>query len=215
MEVIVRPYEPRDRAAVRRICCDTADSGRPVERFFKDREVFGDLLTRYYTDYEPQSCWVAEHDGAVVGYLTGCLDTHRFTRVMMGRVVPAALLRAMGRGTFLDALTWKLVAVNWRMAAVASARRGDLLRQFPAHLHVNLQTGFRGQQAGQRLVEAFCQRARAAGVAGVHAGVSADNEQACRFFAGLDFNELARESRFRTPDEPNRVVDTVIYGRLL
>src|SRR3989442_159990 len=46
----VRLYEPRDRAAVREICCDTADSGEPVETFFPDREGFADVLTRYYTD---------------------------------------------------------------------------------------------------------------------------------------------------------------------
>ena len=73
---IVRPYEPRDRAAVRQIAWDTADNGEPVS-FFSDREVFADILTRYYTDFEPQSLWVVDHAGQAVGYLSGCLDDRR------------------------------------------------------------------------------------------------------------------------------------------
>jgi hypothetical protein len=51
-QVVIRPSEQRDREAVREICCDTADGGERVESFFPDREVFADLLTLYYTDYE-------------------------------------------------------------------------------------------------------------------------------------------------------------------
>lgn len=215
MELIIRPYEPRDRAAVRRICCETADSGKPVERFFHDREVFGDLLTRYYTDVEPESSWVVEEDGRVVGYLTGCLDTRRFLRVMIWRIVPAAVVRACGRGTLFQGMTRRLLAANWRMALGGTASDGELLNNFPAHLHVNLQNGFRGQQAGRRLVEAFCAQARTMSVAGIHLQVSADNEAGCRFFGRLGFRELSRQPRFRMPDDPDRVVESVTYGKRL
>ena len=98
--IAIRPYEPRDRAAVREICCDTADGGEPSERFFPDREVLADLVTRYYTDFAPQTSWVAEQDGQVMGYLTGCLDTRRSLRTTLWRIVPAAFLKAIGRGLF-------------------------------------------------------------------------------------------------------------------
>ncbi len=31
-----------------------------------------------YMDLEPASLFVAEHDGTLVGYLTGCIDTEAF-----------------------------------------------------------------------------------------------------------------------------------------
>ena len=93
MGLTIRPYRQADRHAVRAIVCDTAERGGPVERFFHDREVFADLLTRYYTDWEPGSLWVAERDAWVVGYLTGCLDTRRYHRVMAWRIIPMAVLR--------------------------------------------------------------------------------------------------------------------------
>ena len=49
--IAVRPFEPRDRQAVRVICCDSADRGKPIEDLFPDRDLAADVLTAYYTDY--------------------------------------------------------------------------------------------------------------------------------------------------------------------
>lgn len=67
----VRSYEPRDREAVRRLCCETGFLGKPIDPVFEDRELFADYLTSYYTDVEPEACYVLEQDGIVKGYLLG------------------------------------------------------------------------------------------------------------------------------------------------
>ncbi len=95
----IRSYEPRDREAVRTICCDTADGGGPVENFFPDREVFGDALTAYYTDYEPESSWVGETGCEVVGDVTGCLNTRKFIRTMSFHILPRIALKAIRHHT--------------------------------------------------------------------------------------------------------------------
>src|SRR5258705_3923653 len=110
--MIVRPYQPADRAALRAIACNTADSGNPVERFFPDREVFADMLTRYYTDIAPEATWIAEDAGQVVGYLTGCFDTRRYLRAMAFRIAPAALLKALTHGALWHKLTRRLISAN-------------------------------------------------------------------------------------------------------
>src|SRR5476651_1918468 len=108
----IRPYEPKDRAGLRQICCDTADAGQPVERFFPDREVFADLLTNYYTEFEPRSTFVADNGGEVVGYTTGCLDTKHFLRIMKWRIVPAIFFKALLRGTLWHPQTVRLLRTN-------------------------------------------------------------------------------------------------------
>lgn len=70
-DIRVRPYRPEDREAVRRLCCDTGYLGRPIDPVFEDRELFADYLTRYYTDIEPESSFVLEHQGVIKGYLLG------------------------------------------------------------------------------------------------------------------------------------------------
>ena len=211
----IRPYQPSDRAGLRQICCDTADAGQPVERFFPDREVFGDLLTDYYTEYEPQSAFVAENNGEVIGYLTGCVDTERFMRVMTWRIVPVVLLKALFRGTLWHPQTVRLLRANVSLWLKSGYRNSAALDDYPAHLHVNVREGYRGQRLGQRLVETFCERARAAHVRGVHAGVSAENPRASHFFQEQGFVELQRERRFRKPDDPTRLVESIIYGKKL
>ena len=214
-DVHVRPYEARDRAAVRQICADTADAGQPVESFFPDREVFADLLTNYYTQFEPQSTFVADNGGEVVGYLTGCLDTKRFLSLMKWRIVPAVLVKALLRGTLWHPQTMRLLRANLGLWFKSGHRTGPTLDDYPAHLHVNLRKGFRGQRLGQRLVAAFCERASAAGVRGIHAGVSAENAPARHFFEQLGFVELHGEPRLRKPDGSGDILYTIIYARTI
>lgn len=134
---MVRLYRPSDRAAIRQICCDTADKGESVERFFRDREVFADLLTRYYTDCAPEGTWVVEYQGRVAGYLTGCFDTQGYWRVMVCKVIPAAAMRALLRGVFFYRQTWRILWSGVRTFMIGGFRERASLRSYPAHLHLN------------------------------------------------------------------------------
>src|SRR5438045_8199396 len=67
----IRSYRRSDRAAVRKLCCDTGFLGDPIDPVFEDRELFADFLTTYYTDHEPESSFVLEIEGQIRGYLLG------------------------------------------------------------------------------------------------------------------------------------------------
>jgi hypothetical protein len=166
---IIRPYRPEDREAVRQICRRTAYRNKGSDAVFEDGEVFADYWTRYYTDFEPESCLVVEEDGEVVGYLLGCRDTARFIRVMSRRIVPAALGRAFWRlATFryrkpsTRRMIYWLVTRGWREAPEIPIDR------FPAHYHCNiLRKGF-GKGYYSRLVLLFLDQLDREGVPGLH-----------------------------------------------
>lgn len=213
--VVVRPYRPDDRAALRRLACDTADRGEPVERFFRDREVFADLLTHYYVEYEPQSLWVAESDGEVVGYLTGCLDSRRYARLMRWPITPCAVVKAIGRGALWQPESWRLCWSGLQTGLRGGWRRVRGLARYPAHLHVNVRQDARGRRIGDQLAERFLAQARAAHVPGLYAPVRGDNARAQRFFERLGFIELGRQ-RVVFPDRGVCISrDTIIYGKTL
>jgi len=67
----IRSYQPSDREAVRRLCCETGFLGEPIDPVYEDRELFADFLTTYYTDHEPESSFVIEKEGELHGYLLG------------------------------------------------------------------------------------------------------------------------------------------------
>lgn len=208
-KVLVRPYRPDDREAVRRLCFDTGDIGRPADSFFPDRELFADLITTYYTDHEPGSLWVAEKRGRVVGYLTGCLDDHRAARVSAVSVFPRALWGALRRGTIFRQWIWRLIGANLflrREKTVPSAgRRG--------HVHVNLSAEARGAGAGRALWEAFLPMAVKAGVAELGAAVRADNAGGRKFFEAMGFVAAGTRVGYRVLMPSAQTYEVVEYRR--
>ena len=211
--VIVRRYEPRDREAVRRIASDTADLGGPVEHFFPDREVFADFLTSYYTDHEPQSLWIAAYEGEVIGYLTGCLDSRRYFQRMFWRIGPKAVIRAIGRGLLLSRQMWKLLGIGMKTWFFGRPRRHTPLEIYPAHLHLNVREGFRGQEVGRHLMERFFEQLRGAGILGVYASVREDNPSGCNFFEKMGFTAVSRYPRIWSVGGKGHIPYTVIYGK--
>src|SRR5262249_61326802 len=68
---LIRGYRRSDREAVRKLCCDTGFLGDPIDPVYEDRELFADFLTTFYTDHEPESCFLLEFEGEIRGYLLG------------------------------------------------------------------------------------------------------------------------------------------------
>jgi len=183
-EVRIRPYRPDDRAAVRAIAFATGFMGEPIDWLWGDPESFGDVITRYYTDQEPESLLVAEHAGAVVGYLSGCVDS-----AAAAGSAAREITRLARRGAFLRP---GIASFFWRSVRdVARDRemRDDVMRddRWPAHLHIDLLPAGRGKGLGGRLMEAWFARLRERGSPGVHLGTFAENANALRFFAACGF----------------------------
>ncbi len=183
-----RPYRAEDRLRVRALAVATAEGGRPSS--FPDPELLADLLTDYYLEDEPGSTLVAEEEGRLLGYLTGCLDTRRYLRRMTLRVAPRAFARAFLRGSFFRPAVLRRLWRDAKGARRAGGYRRRALERYPAHLHVNVAEAGRRSGVGRELVERFCARAAAAKAAGVHLGVLADNAGARAFYERLGFGLL-------------------------
>lgn len=193
MNVSIRPYQASDRPTIRQICADTADRGKPVENFFSDREVFSDLVTAYYTDLEPKSLWIAEADGQVIGYLSGCLDSRRYLWLMACAITPKVILRALLRGVFLRRQTYRFILAMLKSCTLGGLNRPELsFDKYPAHLHIDIKDGFRGKQIGQLLMEKFFTQAKSRCVSGMYLTVHQDNTPAREFFEKMGFRFLHR-----------------------
>jgi ribosomal protein S18 acetylase RimI-like enzyme len=186
---VIRPYEARDRDAVRRVCFVTGYMGDPVAWQWRDAESFADIFSGYYTDREPESALVVEIDGEVAGYLLGCVDSTKVWDV--GAVAARHILR---RGIALRPGTARVV---WRTVfdAARDLRSGRVTRdqlefsdpRWPAHLHIDLLQRARGKGAGRRLVTTWLDSLRTRGVPGCHLQTMAENEGAVAFFEALGF----------------------------
>ncbi|MBE3037450.1 MAG: GNAT family N-acetyltransferase [Chloroflexi bacterium] len=195
-DLVIRPYQPADRQPVFRIGADTAFFGAPIEAYMEDRNAFLDAFYAYYTDQEPEHTWVACADGEVVGFLAGCVDTRVHNRKLLRVIIPR-LTGNLLRGKY---------HFGKRSLHYFSGLLGGLLRReftrvdldtFPALLHINVESAWRGYKLGQRLMEAYLGQLRELGITGVYLDTTSLNEVACRLYEKMGFRLLdARPDRF-------------------
>ena len=189
MLISIRPYSPEDRASVHRIAADTAFFGDPVEAYLDDRRLFCDAFYAYYTDFEPQHGWVACEGEQVVGFLAGSTDATRQRQVFFTRILPI-LLRRLAKGEYyLGKRTWRYIAAVGKGFLGREFTHANL-RQYPAHLHVNVASGWRGHGLGRRLIESYLDQLRELGLSGVHLSTSSENRAACALYEKMGFRLL-------------------------
>jgi len=157
-QVEIRRYAPKDRKAVRALCCATGFLGRPIDPVFEDRELFADYLTSYYTDCEPESAFVLTVNGEVHGYLLG---SRRPFRQQIYNLFSNLRLLARGASRYLryneaskKFIRWILVHA-WREVPAAPRRT--------AHFHFNVLPDSRKLATTRALTEAYLEHLRANG----------------------------------------------------
>jgi GNAT superfamily N-acetyltransferase len=158
----IRAYQQADRPAIRRLCCDTGFLGNPVDNLFQDRELFADLFTKPYLDYQPDWALVVEVDGRVVGYLLGAVSPH-FDRYLMrsGFITAAKMVFRLATGHYARHARSRRF-IRWLFTA--GLREQPRHPAAAAHLHWDLEKGFRGRGIPIHLWEIYKQRLREAGV---------------------------------------------------
>ena len=166
---IVRQFEEKDREFVRSICRRTGLKGGPTSLFFEDETIMSILYADYYMDHEAESCFVAEVDGRVVGYVLGCKDTRKKKRVLLAKIYPRVFVRIL----------WKMFTFQYRKKetyqtlwwVVWRAWREGLrvpLDKYPSHAHFNTEATYRGYGLGERLSKAMRKHWLQHGVKGYH-----------------------------------------------
>jgi len=177
--------------AVEDICCRTGDGGDPIptERW----ELFARIWIEPYRVLMPEWSYVALADRRVVGYLTGCPDTARFARMCFVRCT-LPLLRQIAFGRYRgDAYGERFARQALRLENSAERSfpkpiRRQLPRQFPAHLHMNVEADFRRGGVGIRLIERFVKDLQQRRISGVHLFCGA---APVPFYTRMGFSELA------------------------
>ncbi len=186
----IRPYHDSDMAVVSDVCFRTALYGRSVEPLCGDRKFIAEAVLGYYTRFEKESLFVAEVDGRVVGYLTGCLDTRRYERLFARAIAPRLLARFIGRGHWRHIGVWRII---FAAVGVGVRRRGihhKIIAEYPAHCHLDIAPDAQRMGLGSKLLEAFLDRMDSQGINGVH--VSTPTGPGKKFFAKMGFVLLAR-----------------------
>ena len=186
--LLIRRYEPRDRNAVRWLCCQTGFLGKPIDPVFEDRDLFADYLTRYYTDIEPESSFVLELDGEVKGYLLG---SYRPLRQQVFNLFNNLSLFARGMAKYAfynkatrDFIGW-ILRNSWREVPKTPRRC--------AHFHFNMLPEAQSMAGTGRLMNAYLDHLRSKGVKQVYGQVvTFESRRGAKLFERYGFQVLDR-----------------------
>jgi ribosomal protein S18 acetylase RimI-like enzyme len=192
-KIIIRKFSKKDRKAVRRIACETAFWGSSRHEFFEDDEILADLLTKYYTDYEPYYCFVAAYNDSVVGYLTGARNVSVMNRVFYFSIIPKLILKSIGRGFFIKKNTTEFLLHCLSSLFKGEFSAPDFSSKYPATLHINFNRDFQNLGIGRNLINKYLDFLKEEKVKGVHFGTT--SEGAKIFFTKMGFKLLLTKKR--------------------
>jgi len=210
-DIVIRKFELKDRSQVRRISCETSFPDGDRGLFIDDDEIIADALTLYYTDYEPESCFVAVHEDKVVGYIIGTKDVSRMEKVFSKCILTQFIKKAFDRHLFIKVKTWRLF-----FYITMSALRGEFYAprfsaKYPAMLHINIDKAHRGRQLGKRLIEHYVNFFKEQGVRGVHFGTISNGAK--EFFLKMGFQLLYESKRSYLKYRTGKIVPFYIFGK--
>jgi GNAT superfamily N-acetyltransferase len=195
-EVIIRRYAQRDRDFVREISWETAFMGKPASIFFEDKELLADFLTLYFTDYEPGSCFVAEINGKVIGYLIGTKDTAILKKVFDFKISWRLFLSIFTKGVPFKK---KNIIFFWHCGMSffkGEFRLPDFSRNYPATLHINLDEGLRGLGIGSRLMNTYLEYLTQEKIPGVYLATISEGSRPFFFKQGFHLVYRGHRSYF-------------------
>lgn len=160
--VRIRPYRREDRESIRELCCETGYLGNPVDDLFQDRELFADLFTKAYLDYQPHWALVAEANGRVVGYLLGAVSRlFELQLLRSGFVTASKMVLRLAAGRYAGHARSRRF-VRWLLTAGFNEQPRHPANA--AHLHWDIERAYRGRGVPQRLWATYENKLRVAGV---------------------------------------------------
>ncbi len=174
-----------DLSAAYRTCLLTGDAGSDATRLFRDPDLLGHVYVGPYLARGQGTQLVPVDASGAAGYLLSTDDTVELESWAESSWWPALRTRyaRLHDGSRDD----RLIRLIHEPAPADPA----IVRDHPAHLHVDLLPRTQGRGMGRRLMERLLAELRERGVEGVHFGVDGRNTRAAGFSEHLGFARIA------------------------
>lgn len=171
----VKPYEPKYKEDVRRVCLNTGPA-----KALSDKAEANFILSTfcdYYIEQEGKHCFVAvdENDKAQ-GYIF-CAPSYSVYKKGFKEYIGRA-----GKSGFSKQVT------AWGECFVTGLFR----RHYPAHLHIDMNPGYQRMGAGTAMMNALIGHLRELGIPSVMLIVGANNEKGVNFYTKYGFHRCRR-----------------------
>jgi GNAT superfamily N-acetyltransferase len=211
--MIVRAYQSVDRQSVRRIYGDDEFARPEMQKRFPRMSIYlTDSMLHYY-DLEPDSVFVAEVDGKVVGALLGAVDSKRAEENFRLHIKPLLL-----KWTLLGVYGWPAwLWADWltHYAGLKTERPLVDLSRYPAHLHIGILPEWRRRGIGSALMDSYEHYLRGWSIPGYHLYASSFHPMGVAFYRKIGLETIGQfQWRFHNGCRWLDVVEIVFAKRL-
>lgn len=185
-KIKIRKCTDKDKNEILNICYKTGYMGDDLtgRNTFNDKTLFGYLFCDYYSQYEPEHCFVAfdtENNNKIVGYLLGTLDTDLQQKRFILKMGWKIFLRMFSVTFWKHSESFRNV-INFIKKLDMKDEPKNLCSNYPAHLHINILYEYQYFGIGSKLMTAFEEHAKKEHVKGIHLRTSNYNIKALPFY---------------------------------
>jgi GNAT superfamily N-acetyltransferase len=186
--MIIRNVHPADLPYLYDICAKTAFNGGDARHLLSDPLIIGQYFLAPYVIFNPDWCWVVEQDNRLLGYLVSTPDSEIFANWMTSNWLFAVrqLYPISAQQKFSRYETWLRKLIH------EIPKLEIFVRDFPAHLHIDLLPEAQGKRLGSKLMTLFEQKLIENKISGYHLAMSADNS-AGKFYESNGLTVLKQE----------------------
>ena len=185
--MIIRQSCIQDLPYIYDICLKTGNSGKDATDSFFDKNMLGAYYAAPYIVNSPKDCFVVVENGLVSGYILSTKDTNAFYSWMNNSWLPNI------RETYKTGFVSKSEREKSLLETIFSdcqSETGSWIKDFPAHLHIDILDSLQGKRIGKQLMNTLFQHLKTENISGIHLGVDKANENAQGFYKKIGFSVL-------------------------
>jgi ribosomal protein S18 acetylase RimI-like enzyme len=188
MDFSIRQANLSDLPYVYDICRLTGKIGEDASDLMSDGYIVGHYFAAPYLHFEIDTCFVLDDGTVPVGYIIGTSSTKNFNDWMNTRWLPA--LRRYYPASFTPKSSFEQFLMD---LINRDCQTPDFLKEYPAHLHIDLLPVAQRRGLGKILIKKFMDAVATKGAQGIHLGVGLGNVNAIEFYKRMGFKELQKE----------------------
>ncbi|NCA92640.1 GNAT family N-acetyltransferase [bacterium] len=168
----IRKYQVTDKQNLQKICIITANPQKNEQ----GEKLLTLLYNDYYTEQEPDSCFVLTDDNDnAVGYIICAKNFDEYKKVFSKVYLPQVK---------------KLSLVQYLIKKLSFIIEKKLSKNYPAHLHIDILPDFTGKGSGSMLINALCAYLSEQKIKGVMLCVGSHNVRAISFYKKHGFVKI-------------------------
>lgn len=192
-DILLRHVEITDIPYLYDICFKTGFNGKDASEYYNDKYLLGQFYAVPYAVFAKEFSFVLLDNETKIpkGYVIGTGDTLSFEKNMAEKWLPSlkeqCSVNTNNKSEYEKSI--KQTILN-EIKINHSASELEMLKEYPAHFHIDMLPEMQGQGYGHDLIEHFLENLVQKNIKGVHLGVNKENERACHVYKKEGFEVL-------------------------